>query len=113
MKTVLTCYNSFYFEEARVKYNHLVSSLKHLVPVIEVFSVSIFSRVKLTFNPFFPMHPFFTPENIRKPCFQGVEKGCIENKWVNTEYDLSGRESTIIFKHFPSQKIVFNGTYLK
>ena len=67
MKTVLVCYNSFYFEEARVKYNHLVSSLKHLVPVIEVFSVSLFSRVKLTFNPFFPMHPFFTPENIRKP----------------------------------------------
>ena len=30
----------------------------------------------------FPMHHFSTPENIRKPyCFQGVEKGCIENKW--------------------------------
>ena len=22
------------------------------------------------------------PENIRKHCFQGVEKGCIGNKWV-------------------------------
>ena len=32
----------------------------------------------------FPMHPFPTPENIRKPDgFQGVEKRCIGNKRVN------------------------------
>ena len=32
------------------------------------------------------MHPFSTPENIRKRkvfwCFEGVEKGCIRSEWV-------------------------------
>ena len=42
----------------------------------------------VTFNPFVPDAPFFYPlktsEN-RKVfwCFQGVEKGCIGNEWVN------------------------------
>ena len=38
-------------------------------------------------NPFAPNAPFFYPlkvsENLRVfLCFQGVEKGCIGNKWV-------------------------------
>ena len=34
----------------------------------------------------FPMHPFSAPSKHQKTvfcCFQGVEKGCIGNKWVN------------------------------
>ena len=57
-----------------------MNSLMRLAPVIEVFSASSFSRVKLIFN---------------------------------TEYNLSGRESVIILKPFPRQKIIFSGTYLK
>ena len=29
------------------------------------------------------MHAFYTPENIRKSMFSGVEKRCIGNKRVN------------------------------
>ena len=57
-----------------------MNSLLRLAPVIEVFSASSFSRVKLIFN---------------------------------TEYNLPGRESVIILKPFPRQKIIFSGTYLK
>ena len=37
---------------------------------------------------FFPMQSFFTPWKYQKNrkvfwCFQGVEKGCIGNEWVN------------------------------
>ena len=39
-------------------------------------------------NHLFPMHPFPTPWKIENLmffwCFQGVEKVCIWNKWVNT-----------------------------
>ena len=43
------------------------------------------------FNPFVPNAPFLYPlktEN-RKIfwCFQGVEKGCIGNEWVNAQFD--------------------------
>ena len=37
-------------------------------------------------NPFFPRHPFSVPlktsVNLTVFCFQVVEKGCTENKWV-------------------------------
>ena len=47
------------------------------------------SNLKYHFNPFAPNALFpYPPENICKVfwCFQGVEKGCIGNKWVNIEY---------------------------
>ena len=44
----------------------------------------------LKFNPFVPSSPFFCPLKTSKNvtvfwCFQGVEKGCIGNKWVNLQ----------------------------
>ena len=36
----------------------------------------------VTINPFFPNAPFLYPENIR------VEKGCIENEWVNGNTEI-------------------------
>ena len=43
----------------------------------------------MTINPFVPNAPFLYPlktsENLTVfLCFQGVEKGCIENEWVKT-----------------------------
>ena len=39
---------------------------------------------------FWIMFPFNLPENSRKPlifwCFQGVEKGCLGNEWVNLSW---------------------------
>ena len=35
-------------------------------------------------TPSFPMHPFSTPENNRKP-FQGIEKEGIGNEWVTLQ----------------------------
>ena len=50
----------------------------------------IFIKIYLSpwLNPFFPNAPFFYPlktsENLTIFwCFQGVEKGCIGNEWVN------------------------------
>ena len=44
----------------------------------------------VVFNPFAPNRPFLYPlktsETVR--CFQGVEKGCIENKWVKNVWWL-------------------------
>ena len=41
----------------------------------------------LVFNPFVPnaliLYPLKTSENLTFFCFQGVEKGCIGNKWVH------------------------------
>ena len=48
--------------------------------------------IKYTSNPSVPNAsvPNLPPQNIRKPltfcgCFQGKEKGCIGNEWVNSE----------------------------
>ena len=41
----------------------------------------------LLINPFAPnalfLYPLKTSENVTVFCFQGVEKGCIGNKWAN------------------------------
>ena len=44
----------------------------------------------------FQMHPFSTPWKHATVfwCFQGVEKGCIENKWVN---DIMVLKTKVIF----------------
>ena len=42
---------------------------KWMTPILSVY-----------FNPFVPNAPFLYPLKI---CFQGVEKGCIGNEWVN------------------------------
>ena len=52
-------------------------------------SLAINKKHTLKLTHFFPMHPFPTPwkhqETLRfSDFFQGVEKGCIGNKWVNS-----------------------------
>ena len=44
-----------------------------------------------TFNPFSPIPPFLYPlKNLSVFwCFQGVEKGCIGNRWVKSSAELS------------------------
>ena len=42
----------------------------------------------ISFNPFFPNAPFLYPMKTSENrnvflCFQGVDKGCIRNGWVN------------------------------
>ena len=46
-------------------------------------------QLQMLLNPFVPNAPFFYPLKTSGKltfswCFQGVERGCIENKWVNT-----------------------------
>ena len=45
------------------------------------------SNFRLTHS--FPMHPFSTPERrMTFWCFQEVEKGCIDNKWINLKFTV-------------------------
>ena len=45
-------------------------------------------QISKIFNPFIPNTIFLyllkTSENLKVFCFQGVEKGCIGNKWVKS-----------------------------
>ena len=56
---------------------------------------TIFECLSTYFNPFVPnasyLYPLKTSENIKVFwCFQGVQKGCIESKWIKREknYEL-------------------------
>ena len=44
-------------------------------------------------DPFVPNAPFLYPlktsENLTVFCFQGVEKGCIRNEWVNSNHNIA------------------------
>ena len=39
-------------------------------------------------NPFVPNAPFLYPQSFFNHKFQGVEKGCIGNKWVNLRLNV-------------------------
>ena len=74
-------------------------SLRFTSPRILYFLLEIIRKLfKLEYlyvNPFVPNAPFLYPlktsENQKVlRCFQGVEKGCIGNEWVN--YDLAGQD---------------------
>ena len=51
-------------------------------------------KVRGTIDPFVSnaplLYPLKTSENRKVFCFQGVEKGCIGNKWVNGAFVLLG-----------------------
>ena len=57
------------------------------------------SVLVLHFNPFFPNAPFLYPlktENQIFRYFQGIEKGCIENKWVKESRPIPSIKSVRI-----------------
>ena len=56
-------------------------------------------------NPIVPMDPFPTPW---KWCAQGVEKGCIGNKWVKLNSEL---RFCCNFDNFEAYNICFSGSY--
>ena len=63
----------------------------------EVLFINVWQGPKCPLTDLFPTHPFSTPRKNQKTftvfwCFQGVDKGCIENKLVNSpKYALSIR----------------------
>ena len=70
-------------------------------------------------NPFVPNVPFLyllkTSENLTVfGCFQGVEKGCIGNKWVKLHYPISwpeneGNEGVFLVETFvPDLRLMFS-----
>ena len=64
-------------------------SIKHIFQNISEWFLTPLHLLKLIH--LFPMHPFSSPLKISENltvfwCFQGVEKGCIRNKWVNRIY---------------------------
>ena len=66
-----------------------------------------------TFNPFVPNAPFLYPLKIswnRKVfwCFQGVEKGCIGNEWVNTAQKMKFSSKLRIWSHLLKKSLMKN-----
>ena len=74
---------------------------RYLYQIFCVFNLSTWEQVlqRLYSSHFFPIFPFYTPENIRKPlvfwCFPGVKKGNIGKKWVNIAGIKTIRDGTI------------------
>ena len=64
----------------------------------------------------FPLPPFLSPENIRKPsvflCFQGVEKRCIGNEWVNEDLALIVNHEYIIIMKCLYQTLLRSGSFV-
>ena len=81
-----------------------------------MFSGNTFSVSECTFNPLVPDAPFLYPlktsENLSVLwCFQGVEKGCIRNKWVKivclckscSKSEIYCEKEKELAKNFPEQ----------
>ena len=72
--------------------------------ISDTYYVETLNHSKLI-NPFVPSAPFFYPlktsENRKVSWrFQGVEKGCIGNKWVNVICFMSEFQGNWDFQHF-------------
>ena len=69
------------------------------------------------FNPFVPNAPFIYPLKTSEGCFQGVEKGCIGNKWVNETIERLVRNNPanndVIISYIDHQKYNTNSFKLR
>ena len=79
----------FFKIQSRLIWNmsfYVIIWTEYVLRYIHIFKHSHKDHEKLEINPFVPNAPFFAPlkhQKILFLCFQGVEKRCIGNKWVN------------------------------
>ena len=66
---------------------YVITFTTYFIAILQVWLMTMpFTQVYLTH--LFPMHPFSTHLTVFW-CFQGVEKGCIGNKWLNLDSVLN------------------------
>ena len=86
MSSTPSCYRSY--ASASPYISSFMVCLEYLSVCMDCWNFCNFRKAVKAFNPFVPNAPFFYPlktSEYRKVFwrFQGVEKGCIGNEWVN------------------------------